>query len=403
MAECSSAERPQRMRVLLLTTSFPLDAGASSGIFVRRLADHLASRVDVTVLTPCSSRRVVPQCSYPVVCFRYAPQALQRLAHQPGGVPVALRAKPWLKILVPFFVVSMLASCLRLGRRADVIHANWSANGLIAGIAGVLLRKPVITTVRGEDVARLEEARFQRALSWMMLSLNARVVSVSDAIRDSLVRCLPGMSDRIVTIPNGVDLPVSGSDRSRRRERDAFDLVTVGSLIPRKDMATVLRALAALTGSPRLVVIGDGVQRVQLEDLAHRLGIGDRVIFAGAVNPDRVVDHLAVGDALVLASRSEGRPNAVLEAFAAGVPVVATDIPGVRELVQHRITGLCFPPGDWRALAERLDELRRDTRLGCSLATGARRLLEDGGLTWERAASDYCALYRAVTAESRPA
>ncbi len=159
----------QTVRVALLTTSFPLNRDSVSGVFVWRLARSFPSTVLATVVTPCDTSGTPPVTipdSYNVHCFRYAPWRWQLLAHQPGGIPVALQRSIAMRCLLPIFLVAMLIACFRVSRKADIIHANWSVNGAIAGLVGFFLKKPVVTTLRGEDVTRAKNSKLYYYLLW---------------------------------------------------------------------------------------------------------------------------------------------------------------------------------------------------------------------------------------------
>jgi len=135
----------------------------------------------------------------------------------------------------------------------------------------------------------------------------------------------------------------------------------VGHLFPVKAVDELLRAwgLRARRGSlapgERLVLVGEGSERAGLECLAREEGVADRVAFLGALPQVRVADWIAASDLLCLSSHSEGSPNVVVEALASGLPVVATCVGGVPDLVAHGENGLLVPPADPAALADALD------------------------------------------------
>lgn len=164
---------------------------------------------------------------------------------------------------------------------------------------------------------------------------------------------------RLVVVPNGLDTSLYRTDASRRAtvraalglRDDEFLWLSVGRLHEQKDHASLLRALARLARlRPVLAIAGDGPRREPLEALATQLRIDPTVRFLG-LRTD-VPDLLRAADALVLSSTWEGSPNVILEAMAAAVPVVATDVGGVPELVRSGETGIVVPPRNTRALAE---------------------------------------------------
>ncbi|MCO5097923.1 MAG: glycosyltransferase family 4 protein [Rhodocyclaceae bacterium] len=385
--------------LLVLTTSYPLEVESTSGIFVARLVQHYPADVRAVVLTPSDTRlrAVSPGGTEAAVrMFRYAPRRLQVLAHDPGGIPAALKRNRWAYLLVPLFLLSMFLHIIWRARAAQLIHANWAICGLIAGLAGRFLGKPVITTLRGEDVMRTRRAGLDRLILFGCLKLSNRVVAVSEEIRSWIRSTFPSCADRISLIENGVEPAFFEAGESRIiNAGQCFRLLYIGSLIPRKNVDLILQAIEKLDRGVdvRLTIVGDGAERPRLEALAHRLGIAQKVRFTGQIAPDGIPDLLVEADAFILASRSEGRPNVVLEAMASGLPVIATDIPGVGELVVTHETGLLFPVGGIDRLAACIQMLASNPALSRALGANARRFMIERGLTWDNAARNYHRLF----------
>jgi glycosyltransferase involved in cell wall biosynthesis len=162
--------------------------------------------------------------------------------------------------------------------------------------------------------------------------------------------------------------------------------VCVGTLHEVKGQAHLLRACRQLhdaDGLGRCTLVGEGPDRAALARLADELGLGERVVFAGACPSDVVAAHLRDADALVAPSvptrqgKREGIPVVLMEAMATGVPVVASRLSGIPELVEHDRSGLLVPPGDADALAGALLRLRDDADLVARLVAGGRAAVED--------------------------
>jgi glycosyltransferase involved in cell wall biosynthesis len=147
-----------------------------------------------------------------------------------------------------------------------------------------------------------------------------------------------------------------------------------------------------------LLLVGDGDDRLRLEQLAHDLGVARSCLFLGYQQD--VAPWFAVSDAVVLTSASEGTPATLIEALAAGRPVVATDVGGVSDVVDHGETGFLAPAGDTEALATELALLAYDPALRTRMGTTAReRVLERYAV--ERLVDDVDELYRELSATSR--
>lgn len=388
------------IRVTLLTTSFPLEPQSISGIFVYRLVQHFPVNIFTTVITPAAQGivdRVLEQRIH-VRSFRYAPRRLELLAHNPGGIPVALKNKKWLYLFIPTFLFSAFINCVRFGARSKIIHANWAINGVIAGLAGRLLRTPVITTLRGEDVTRAKKPGLNRWLLRICLVLSTRVVVVSQAMEQWLCSEFPKAKGSITLIPNGIEdafLDVC----SRRRQSDGMlRVLTIGSLIPRKGVDQIIRAMAGADNKEDLFlsIVGTGPEATVLSQMVSDLGLTRNVRFVGQVAASDIPDTLADTDIFVLASHSEGRPNVILEAMAAGLPIIASDIDGINELLTHNENGLLFPDGSIKELTSLLEGLSKDARRRRELGGNAQRFILKQGLSWTNTASRYSELYASL-------
>jgi glycosyltransferase involved in cell wall biosynthesis len=386
------------MHIAIITTSYPLTAESTSGIFICRLVNNLPADIRCKIVTPCPNFAVTAKTDSDtkIQCFRYAPRQWQLLAHQPGGIPVAMRKRRGLLLLLPWMLLSMQIACIRSGRHADLIHANWSLNGVIAGIAGRLTGTPVITTLRGSDVERLAQSSISRLLLRWCLQLSDRTVTVSNAIKDQVCERFPQYREKIVTIPNGVGDEFLRIPGHQPDDSIALSITSIGSLIPRKCTDTLIRAAARVSHKTdiRLNIIGAGPELEALHTLSRQVATkGLTINFPGSIAPDEIPDQLASTDIFVLASRFEGRPNVILEAMAAGKAIIAADIDGVRELISHEKTGLLFTAGNQNSLTKQLSRLCSDFELRIRLGRTAKTFILENRLTWKHCAYEYGALY----------
>ena len=149
----------KKMRLLALTTSYPLRPGSSSGVFVQSLYRRLSAECAIDVVCPADSKPTKAAfedgaaTGIRIHAVRYAPRAWRRLAQESGGVVAGLRRAPWYVLLLPGLLFGLFGRCLLRADDVDLIHANWAVCGAVAGIVGRLRRKPVVTTLRGSDVA----------------------------------------------------------------------------------------------------------------------------------------------------------------------------------------------------------------------------------------------------------
>ena len=398
--EVSTSER--QVSVLVVTTSFPTKQNPASGIFVKRFVDNLPSNLEISVLTPCGcdpdAFPLDPR--YKLKCFRYGLWEWQKLAHTPGGVPAVLENNLFLKFLLPVFLVSMALCCMKEIPRADIIHANWSINGFICAWAKLFTGKPMVLTLRGADVTKSETSRFYKSLLRFAMRSSQVVTVVSEAMYQRLIMLHPDMKQKLTVVPNGVDnelleIPV----RSLNLKKGLFNVLVVGSLINRKNLPVVLKAVASLRGrlEIRLTIVGEGPEKRSLELLCDDLGIAECVEFAGTVAPEHISVCLKQADCMVLASSREGKPNVILEAFASGLPVIASNIDGVKEMIGNSENGLLFESGNEKELADKLEELLRDESLYGEFSKNGKEYILQNNLQWRDTGRQYASIYKNLT------
>lgn len=275
-----------------------------------------------------------------------------------------------------FYGPSMFACGLRFVRLlrrepADVLHAHDMYSNIFAAAWGRLARVPVLVTSR-RWWNSLPNWKL-RAASRFAVARSTAVLANSSAVAGLVVTEAPRAAGKVWTITNFVDEAAFGSEGDEERcalrkewsaPDDAVVIGCVSRLDPLKDHASLLRAFALVRAEKAdvfLVLIGDGERRTSLGRLATELKIDGAMHFAGEV---RGRDNLHRGfDISVLASLSEGFPNTLVEAMAAGVPVVSTAVGGSVDAVVDGKTGLLVPPGNPEALAEALLRLSTDRAL----------------------------------------
>jgi glycosyltransferase involved in cell wall biosynthesis len=272
-----------------------------------------------------------------------------------------------------------------------VVHAHFGPDGLRALPLARRLGVPLITSLRGYDV-QLDNAALLRSgrLSWISYALRkprltrdgALFLAVSDALRTRAVaRGFP--EDRTSTHYNGVDLDRYRPDPLAVRERT---ILHVGRLVEKKGTQDLIRAFcraAAAFPDARLLILGDGPLRPQLQAEAQALGYAERIRFAGHTPAEEVARQMRRAWLLAAPSRTarngdgEGLPNVVVEAAATGLPVVATRHAGIPEAVTDGVTGFLVAEADEQRLGDALLRLLADPALQAGFGAAARRLAEE--------------------------
>jgi glycosyltransferase involved in cell wall biosynthesis len=254
--------------------------------------------------------------------------------------------------------------------RPDIVHINMPgpfecSYGLPATLARLAGVRKIITTDHLPMVEPFARARVFRSVHLPHVS---RFITVSEDNRRHMTGKHGVPADRIRVVYNGI--PDPGHPAGRPAGKDKVDLLIAGSLEERKGHSVLFRAMEELPGNVRLTVAGDGPLRGELESKAN-----GRIDILGAVDDMRSL--MARCDILAVPSLLEATPYVILEAMAAGKPVVASGIFGIPEQVDDGVTGLLVPPGDEAALASALKRLSADPRFMAEMGDAGRKRYEE--------------------------
>ena len=321
-----------------------------------------------------------------IVTTADAPPAAEAypVRHVARAIPVVLR----------HVAVALLVA--RRARAADVVYATSMVGRSSLGSA--LARRPLVVKLTADEAYERARRRglfggdldaFQSFRGGRQVALlrRARDLALGRAAHvfcpsEYLRRIALGWGlapERVTTLPNAApDLPPLRPREELRRELELNGptLGFAGRLTTAKSLDVALRALAQVPGIA-LAIAGDGPDRAELEALTAELGLGERVRFLGAQPRERVLELFHASDASLLSSSWENFPHTVVEALAAGAPVLATAVGGVPEVVRDGVNGLLVPPGDEDALAGAIRRFFDDEELRARLAAGAAPSVEE--------------------------
>lgn len=356
------------MNILMVTGIFPPDRGGPAS-YVPRMAAALAARGHKVEVVCLSDRLDQDDATYPFVVRRIR------------------RGLFW-----PWRVLLTAGAIWRAALRHDLVYVSGlgAESALGAALAGRRTVHKIVgdyawerATGRGWFSATLDEyqtgaktlrLRILDELRTFPLRLARKIIVPSAYLRR--IVCGWGFpQEKVRVIYNSV--PPPGAAQGGAATLPAWGgktLITVCRLVPWKGVDALIRLLPAVPET-RLVVAGDGPMRAEYTALASACGVAERVLFLGDVPHSAVHEYLQQADAFVLNSTYEGLPHVVLEAMAAGVPVIATDAGGTGEVVEHNVTGLLIPVGDAAALQTAVERLWSEPSLGRLLAAEATRQL----------------------------
>ncbi len=306
------------------------------------------------------------------------------------------------------FSLSTTIKLLQQRNHYEIVHFHGAGLPLIVNLPVLkALRKKVVAKVAAANLGTEAGSLRGRYLGLgtilgHMLKWVDAFIATTGEIRDGLLR--EGIrEERIWRIPNFIDLslyPPSGSKEAIKRSLGLPEgriFVFAGRFVKRKGIEYLLRAWAeVLREAPQgvyLLLLGDGPLKAEMVSLSRSLAIEKKTLFLGHV--EEVREYLYASDAFVLPSLQEGMPNSLLEAMACSLPVIATRIGGVTDIIEDGVNGILVPPAEVSPLAEAMLRVLSDRDLSVSLASHARRTVEMH-FSLDRVVGGYLRLYRAL-------
>lgn len=375
-----------RLQIAHVTATFPPYHGGTGNVCYHNARELARRGHEVQVLTAALPGVPSTETRDGFAVRRLAP--LARVGNAPllPGLPLALRGFDVIHLHYPFFGGELAALSARLARTPLVItyHQDVLLNGPMAIAATLLLHTTGRLALRSAHAVLFTSRDYG-------LASHARPL-------------LQGRSERINELPNGVDIerfvpaPAQPELRARHGLDDDDRVVLLVAGLDRahafKGVEVLLRAISALPPQIKAVIVGDGDLRPVYLARANRLGIRNRVVFTGRVSDDDLPDYYRMADVAVLPSVTMGEAFGLvlIEALACGIPVIASDLPGVRTVVNHPGDGLLVPPGDPGALAAAIRHILADEPRRRAMGARGRARVESL-YAWERIGAQLEALY----------
>lgn len=242
-------------------------------------------------------------------------------------------------------------------KRINIVHFQWIVSPDEIKWARTFFRVPVIISARGSQltVYPATEPGYEDSIRESLAAADY-IHAVSQSMAEACIR-FGANSDKINVNYNGIEIGRLGKYQNRNRPGDELQLISIGTLMWRKGFIWQLQLIMELNKSgikARLKIIGDGPDRQGLQYTILRLGIRDAVTLEGQKPPEEVIRSLQTSDIYISTSAAEGLSNAVLEAVACGLPVVAFDCEGMNEVIENGFNGFIVPFGDIVSMAEKI-------------------------------------------------
>ncbi len=341
------------MKIAIVTTSFPRWQHDYVGAFIYEAARAIQRQgclvKVITIHTPGTPRHENWD-GIEIYRTRYLPDRWELLKSEGGGIPEVWKKNPGARLQLVPFIIAFLIDVIIHTRDCDILHANWTLSGIIAWMAHILSNKPYVVTIHGSDIYRTQNWPIIIDLTRIALRRAKKVVVVSQALA-SVIHSIGIPLLKISVIPDGVDTayftPLPYEVRSN-------SILYVGSLIERKGIKYLIQAFSSVINhyiDYKLIIVGEGPQRQEYEELARSVVSPTQVIFTGALSQKQVAEAMQQAKLFVLPSIEEGLGVVLLEALASGTPIVASQVGGISDVVDSQL-GILVPPRESDALAK---------------------------------------------------
>lgn len=358
-----------KKRLLITGSTFPRYKGDTEPRFILDLARYLNEYAEVTVLVPAApgaaDRELLEGVS--VIRYHYFPiHSLETLCY-PGAIVPRIREKKVRALLVPWLFIALYRNLIKMRGDYDIVHANWL---IPQGIVQSFVKKPYIVTGHGGDVTSLNKGILKK-LKKKCLKNAYGVTAVSEPLMQVLNEIHE--NHRQAVIPMGCDTKIFGREF---RKENYFNqngrkvILFVGRLAEKKGVCYAIEAMRYVDNA-MLVIAGDGPLRNELTVQAEALHKekGKKIVFMGAKTHEELKEIYASADIFVMPSITakdgdkEGFGLVMLEAFASGLPIVASRSGGIVDLVKDGVNGYLVPEKDSVGLADRINLIIKDNRI----------------------------------------
>lgn len=388
MEHMLGGEKALRRRLLVLTTTFPRWKDDTTPAFIYELCRELRNKeLDVVVLAPHHWQAKIEEDMEGLRVYRFPyfyPKKLQRLCYE-GGILSNMKRSLLAKLQVPLLVLAETYHALKLCKKEkiDIVHSHWIIpSGLVGATCKKVFGTGHLLTLPADSFA-LDSLPFKKKIAGFIVRNSDQITVFSSHIRERLLSLLPPeLKDearkKLSIMPMGVytslfQNKVDFEELKRRYGIPAkLVLLFVGRLVEKKGVSYLIKAMPQIVSQNKdvvLMVCGDGPLENDLKKLTEELRLRDFVRFVGYVTGEKKLDYIAMSNIMIVPSivtksgDTEGLPVVIQEGLAAGKPIIASDVGGIRDIIKNRRNGFLIEQKKPDQIAAKVLELMNNKEL----------------------------------------
>lgn len=393
--------------ILVIATTFPRWNNDTTPRFVYDLSNMLASKYNIIVLAPHyrNAKKKETMGKLQIKRFVYfKPEGLQKLCYD-GGIIPNMRSSFLAKIQMPLLILSEFFASYGVIKQEhiDMVHAHWI---LPQGFVGVFLKKlfkiPLLTTIHGSDLFPLKNRLFKKLQHFVIKNSDYITVN-SNATRDELITRFPEHSFKVAVIPMGVNTDLfkkRNMKKPRKYEKNKI-LLFVGRLSDQKGLQYLIdsmRDISRYNQNVKLLIIGEGPYKKELEEIATNLGVGNNLEFLGSMPASDIAKYYNFADIFIIPSLStktgtEALGLSMLEAMASGCAVIGTDVGGIPFVIKNGYNGILVKQKSSNELSRAVIALLKDKEKSKKLGNNAAKVVKEN-YSWEKISKDFINVYK---------
>jgi glycosyltransferase involved in cell wall biosynthesis len=392
------------MKIGVITSVYPEFKGDPHGIFVHRLMREICRQGhEVHVLAPFSGDKtdyILDGVNIKKFNYFY-PKRFQKLCGRSGMID-NIKEGIFVKIQFLSFIIFNAYNSQKL-RDMDVIHVQWPIpNGLGALFLKIFNNIPFINTIHGEEVYLSKRYHTTFALKILVRNSFKTITNSSQTLKVSLKNGLK--KDKLEIIPFGVDTNIFRPYNGLKDET-MFQILSIGYLIERKGFEYLIKSIKEvlkIQDNVKLKIVGTGPLENQIRTQIKELKLERNIEIIGNVSDEELLNLYNSSDIFVLPSvvdsqgNTEGLGVVLLEAMACKIPVIASNIGGIPDIVHDKVNGILVPQKDVLELSNAINELIKHEEYRKSLALNGYEMVK-GHFSWEQIAKDYIEIYKETT------